>query len=74
MSEQTSSCRFALIIANDAYDDPRLSSLQTPARDADGLARVLRDPAIGGFAGVEPVVNQKADTVREVAGGAGNNG
>jgi hypothetical protein len=41
--------RYALIVANDQHDDPKLRSLRSPAEDADALARVLGDPAIGGF-------------------------
>lgn len=41
--------RKALILANDDYADPELNSLLSPASDAEALARVLGDPAIGGF-------------------------
>jgi len=41
--------RLALIIANSEFDAPKLSRLRTPGRDAEALADVLRDPAIGGF-------------------------
>jgi hypothetical protein len=41
--------RDALIIANSHYDDPGLAQLRSPGQDADALARVLGDPAIGGF-------------------------
>jgi len=41
--------RYALIVATDAYADPRLSRLRSPARDATALADVLRDPEIGEF-------------------------
>ena len=41
--------RLALIIANSEYDDPKLARLVTPSRDAEALAEVLSDPAIGGF-------------------------
>jgi chaperonin GroEL len=41
--------RLALIIANSEFDDPKLSRLVTPSRDAEALAEVLGDPAIGGF-------------------------
>lgn len=41
--------RSALIVANASYLDPRLTKLRAPARDAEALARVLRDPAIGNF-------------------------
>jgi hypothetical protein len=41
--------RYALIVANDEYDHPKLKPLRAPAKDAAELARVLGDPAIGGF-------------------------
>ena len=49
--------RSALIVATYAYDDPGLTRLRAPGRDADALADVLADPNIGGF-DVETVVNQ----------------
>ena len=49
--------RSALIVATYAYDDPGLTRLRAPGRDADALAEVLADPDIGGFE-VETVVNQ----------------
>jgi hypothetical protein len=41
--------RLALIIAHSEFDDPNLSRLSTPGRDAKALAEVLGDPAAGGF-------------------------
>src|SRR3954470_11116630 len=41
--------RSALIIASDTYADPQLAQLRAPGRDAEELAAVLRDPAIGDF-------------------------
>jgi molecular chaperone DnaJ len=41
--------REALLIATGTYDNPTLSKLRSPARDSEGLAEVLRDPAIGGY-------------------------
>jgi hypothetical protein len=41
--------RRALIVANARYDDPALAQLRAPTHDADALARVLGNPAIGGF-------------------------
>jgi Caspase domain/Dipeptidyl peptidase IV (DPP IV) N-terminal region/WD40-like Beta Propeller Repeat len=41
--------RSALIAASSNYTDPKLNKLRSPATDADELARVLRDPAIGNF-------------------------
>jgi len=51
--------RSALIVANYQYEDPGLQLLRAPARDAEALARVLRDPEIGGFE-VRTVLNQPA--------------
>jgi Caspase domain len=41
--------RLALIIASWEYQDPTLQRLRAPGRDAEALAAVLRDPAIGAF-------------------------
>ncbi len=41
--------RRALIIANKEFDDPALTQLRAPGHDADALARVLGNAAIGGF-------------------------
>jgi hypothetical protein len=56
--------RLALVIANSEYDDPKLSRLRTPSRDAEALAKVLRDPAIGGLE-VTLLVNQAQRVVLE---------
>jgi glycine betaine/choline ABC-type transport system substrate-binding protein len=45
----TPSRRRALIVATGKYDDPKLRRLRAPAADAQQLAEVLRDPAIGDF-------------------------
>ena len=39
----------ALIIASSDYQDSDLRRLRAPAQDAERLAGVLADPAIGGF-------------------------
>jgi len=49
--------RYALLVATGHYDDRELRRLRSPARDAEGLAEVLRDPDIGGFT-VTPVVDR----------------
>jgi Caspase domain len=41
--------RYALIVANDVYEDEKLKQLRSPTRDAEELAQVLRDPDIGNF-------------------------
>ncbi len=55
--------RYALIVATDTYEDPKLRQLRTPALDADSLAGVLRDDAIGGF-DVDLSVNEPEHRLR----------
>jgi uncharacterized caspase-like protein len=55
--------RHALVIANDEYADGGLSQLAAPALDAEALAEVLGDPAVGGF-DVEVVHNESAQDIR----------
>jgi uncharacterized caspase-like protein len=55
--------RHALVIANDEYADSGLSQLAAPALDAEALADVLGDPAVGGF-DVEVVHNEPAQEIR----------
>ncbi|MCK7470290.1 MAG: caspase family protein [Desulfomicrobium escambiense] len=58
--------RSALIVAVSEYQDAGLRQLVAPAQDAVALARVLGDPAIGGFA-VKTLLNQSAYQVnREI--------
>ena len=52
----------ALIIANYQYQDPELRQLVTPAQDAESLARVLSNPAIGGFE-VRTLINEPSHKV-----------
>ncbi|MDG4787713.1 caspase family protein [Micromonospora sp. WMMD1102] len=56
--------RHALVIASYDYQDPGLRRLRAPAHDADQLARVLRDPQIGGFE-VQTVLNESAPVINE---------
>ncbi len=57
--------RSALIVAGDEYRDPGLRRLRAPARDAEALARVLGDPAIGGFH-VRTLLNEPTHVVSEM--------
>lgn len=60
--------RAALIIAAAEYTDPELKKLRAPADDAQGLAEVLGDPAIGGF-DVTTVLNaDERETRRAITG------
>jgi Tol biopolymer transport system component len=54
--------RTALIVASYEYEDPGLRRLRAPARDAEALAEVLSDPAIGGF-DVRTVLNEPAHSI-----------
>jgi outer membrane protein assembly factor BamB len=54
----------ALIIATGQYEDREFSALRSPSRDAEELAAVLEDPAIGGF-GVHVLLDKPWHVVRE---------
>jgi len=56
--------RCALIIASYQYQDPDLRQLVAPAQDAEALARVLQDPAIGGFQ-VQTLQNERSYKVNQ---------
>lgn len=56
--------RFALIIGNSEYKDPRLAQLITPSADVKRLTRLLRTPDIGGFDDVGPLINMTSARVR----------
>jgi Caspase domain len=56
--------RSALIVASYDYQDPGLRRLRAPAGDAEALARVLRDPAIGDF-DVRTMLNEPSYVVNE---------
>jgi uncharacterized caspase-like protein len=56
--------KYALIIGNNKYDDPKLAQLKTPAADSQALAKVLDDKTIGGFDAVTPLINQNETRVR----------
>jgi len=49
--------RAALVVATGTYTDRALPDLQATARDAEQIAAVLRDPAIGAF-DVTPVIDR----------------
>lgn len=54
--------RSALIVATQTYEDAGLTRLQAPAADAQALADVLADPAIGDF-DVTTLVDKRAHEV-----------
>ncbi len=64
MTDKRTEKRLALIIASYEYQDPDLRQLVAPAQDAEALARVLKDPAIGGFE-VQTLLNEPAHTVTQ---------
>ncbi|CAG0946310.1 hypothetical protein ANRL1_02902 [Anaerolineae bacterium] len=57
--------KLALIIGTSDYQDPGLHDLAAPIEDARDLAEALRDPAIGGFDDVMPLINAPAQTIRK---------
>ncbi|MEV6155751.1 caspase family protein [Nonomuraea sp. NPDC052129] len=56
--------RVALIVASDEYGDPGLRRLRAPALDAEALAGVLGDAAIGGF-DVRTMLNESTAVINE---------
>ena len=56
--------KYALIIGNNKYNDPKLSQLKTPAADSTALAKVLDDKTIGSFDEVTPLINQTETRIR----------
>src|SRR5215813_9831563 len=57
--------KFALIIGNTEYIDPRLAQLTAPGKDAEDFARVLQDPNLCGFDEVNVLSNQLSSSVIE---------
>jgi hypothetical protein len=58
--------KYALIIGNNEYSDPKLSQLKTPDVDARALAKVLRNKRIGNFEEVTILVNKSEAKSRRV--------
>lgn len=56
--------KYALIIGNSKYNDPKLAQLKTPQADAQALARVLKSKRIGGFDEVVLLNNQTDAQIR----------
>jgi len=56
--------RKALILANYEYEDPSIRQLIAPSRDAEALARVLEDSAVGGFE-VQKLINEPSYRVMQ---------
>jgi hypothetical protein len=56
--------KYALVIGNNKYNDPKLAQLQTPQADAQALARVLKSKRIGGFDEVVLLNNQTDAQIR----------
>ena len=50
--------KFALIIANTEYSDPKLAELTAPGKDAEEFARVLKSPDIAAFDKVNTLFNE----------------
>jgi len=61
--------KFALIIGNTEYTDPRLAHLTAPGKDVEDFARVLKDKEIGAFDDVNTLVNETSTVVIETIDG-----
>jgi hypothetical protein len=57
--------KYALIIGNTEYTDPRLAQLTAPGKDAEDFARVLKDQNICAFDEVKILLNQPSSSVIE---------
>jgi len=64
MAEKQTGKRLALIVASYEFQDDTLQQLVAPAQDAEALARVLDDAAIGGFDQVKVLTNRPSHQVR----------
>ena len=56
--------KYALIIGNNKYDDPKLAQLKTPAADSQALVKILGDQTIGSFDEVTPLINKTETQAR----------
>jgi uncharacterized protein YjbI with pentapeptide repeats len=65
MSEGREGRRLALLVGNGIYRDGGISRLEKPAVDVRELARVLRQPGIGGFDEVTPLIDRDLNEVQE---------
>ena len=59
--------RVAFLFGSSQYDDCKLSGLNGPRADVEGLAEILRAPALGSFA-VEVLVNRTMAEVMRAVG------
>ena len=59
--------RNALVIATSSYADAQLRQLRSPVKDAEDLAAVLADPAIGGFKVTQLIDQTESRIRREIA-------
>lgn len=56
--------KFALIIANSDYTDPKLAKLTAPGKDAEAFATILKAPDVSAFDEVSTLINQTEPTAR----------
>lgn len=60
--------KYALVVGNSQYSDPKLAQLKTPEADSRAFAKVLRSRKIGNFDEVVSLVNQtEAKTRRAIS-------
>jgi formylglycine-generating enzyme required for sulfatase activity len=56
--------KYALVIGNNQHHDLNWHDLKTPECDAEAMAAVLKDPTIGGFDRVTPLLNASVAEMR----------
>lgn len=57
--------KYALVIGNTEYTDPRLAQLTAPGKDTEDFARILRDPELAAFDDVKVLLNEPSYTIIE---------
>ena len=50
--------KYALLIGNNNYGDPKLAELKTPENDVNEFAEVLKNERLGGYDDVVPLIDE----------------
>ena len=58
------SSKYALIIANSEYTDPKLAQLSAPGKDAEAFAQLLKAPDLASFDQVITLINHTSYEAR----------
>ncbi len=58
------SAKYALVIGNTEYSDPKLAQLSAPGKDAEAFAQLLKAPDLASFDDVSTLINQPSYEAR----------